>query len=101
MRHLQPPANPCNALFITRNEQVSGSSPLVAAQAFRAGLVDELRLFVAPVVVGGGKRALPDGARLELELLGERRFGGGMVYLRYRAETRGDGPSAGPDGPRV
>jgi len=50
-------------------------------------LVDECFLFVAPVVVGGGKRSLPDGVRLKLELLDERRFGSGMVYLSYR--TRG------------
>ena len=75
--------------------------PNIAAQAFGAGLVDECHLFVAPVVVGGGKRFLPSDVRLELELLGERRFGNGMVYLRYRTKTRGDGSSAGPDSPRV
>jgi dihydrofolate reductase len=75
--------------------------PELAAQAFRAGLVDECHLFVAPVLVGGGKRSLPDDVRLELELLGERRFGNGMVYLRYRTKTRGDGSSVGPDSPRV
>ena len=41
----------------------------------RAGLVDEFHLFLAPIVVGGGKKALPDGVRLKLELLDERRFG--------------------------
>ncbi len=56
----------------------------LAAQAFRAGLVDEIQLFVAPVALGGGRRALPDGVRVPLELLDERRFGGGMVFLRYR-----------------
>jgi dihydrofolate reductase len=61
--------------------------PHLAAQAFEAGLVDELHLFVAPIVVGGGKRALPDNVRLKLELLDERRFGGGMVHLRYRNRT--------------
>ena len=75
--------------------------PELAAQAFEAGLVDECHLFVAPVVVGSGKRALPDDVRLELELLGERRFGNGMVYLRYRTKARGDGSSADPDSPRV
>jgi dihydrofolate reductase len=75
--------------------------PNIAAQAFGAGLVDECHLFVTPVVVGGGKRFLPSDVRLELELLDERRFGGGMVYLRYRTKTRGDGSSAGPDSPRV
>jgi dihydrofolate reductase len=59
--------------------------PELAAHAFRAGLVDECHLFVAPVVVGGGTRCLPDRVRLELELLDERRFDNGMVHLRYRA----------------
>jgi len=58
--------------------------PELAAQAFKAGLVDELHLFVAPMVVGGGKRSLPNDVRLKLELLDERPFGIGMVYLYYR-----------------
>jgi dihydrofolate reductase len=58
--------------------------PELAAQAFAAGLVDECHLFLAPIVVGGGKRSLPDGVRVGLELLDERRFGNGMVHLRYR-----------------
>jgi dihydrofolate reductase len=58
--------------------------PGLAAHAFRAGLVDECHLFLVPVVVGGGKRALPDGVRLDLQLLDERRFGNGTVHLRYR-----------------
>ena len=61
--------------------------PDLAAEAFRAGLVDECHLFVAPIAVGGGKRSLPDDARVELELLDERRFGNGMVYLHYRTRT--------------
>jgi dihydrofolate reductase len=61
--------------------------PELAAQAFRAGLVDECHLFVAPVVVGGGKRSLPDNVRLKLELLDEHRFDSGMVYLYYRTRT--------------
>ena len=56
----------------------------LAAEAFRAGLVDECRLVVAPILVGGGKRALPTAVRLALELVDERRFGNGMIYLRYR-----------------
>lgn len=56
----------------------------LAAHAFRAGLVDECRVFLAPVVVGGGKPCLADGVRLDLELLDERRFRSGTVYLRYR-----------------
>jgi dihydrofolate reductase len=58
--------------------------PDLAAQAIRAGLVDEFQLLVAPVVVGGGQRALPDEVRLKLQLLDERRFGSGVVYLNYR-----------------
>jgi dihydrofolate reductase len=61
--------------------------PALAAQAIAAGLVDEYQLFVVPVVVGGGKRSLPDRARLQLDLLDERRFGRGVVYLRYRARA--------------
>jgi len=57
--------------------------PELAAHAIGAGLVDEYHLFLAPVVVGGGKRALPDGVRVDLELLDERRFASGFVYLRY------------------
>ena len=60
------------------------SGPDLATHAFRAGLVDEVHLFLAPAVVGGGKRALPEGVRVGLELLDERRFGNGMVYLRHR-----------------
>jgi dihydrofolate reductase len=55
----------------------------LGASALRAGLVDECRIYVAPVVVGGGTPWLPDGLRLRLELLDEHRFAGGMVYLRY------------------
>lgn len=57
--------------------------PGLAAQALRAGLVDEIQMIVYPVVVGGGKRFFPDGVRLDLELLEERRFGNGVVVLRY------------------
>jgi dihydrofolate reductase len=61
--------------------------PHLAAEAFKAGLVDECQLFVVPMMVGGGNRALPDHVRLPLELLDERRFGNGTVYLRYRTRT--------------
>jgi dihydrofolate reductase len=63
---------------------LSISGPHLAAQAFRAGLVDECHLFVAPVVVGAGKRALPAGLQRKLELVAVRRFDKGMVYLHYR-----------------
>jgi dihydrofolate reductase len=61
--------------------------PHLAAEAIRAGLVDEYQLFLTPFVVGGGNQALPNNIRLKLELLDERRFGGGVVYLRYRTRT--------------
>ena len=64
---------------------ITVGGPDLAAQALKAGLVDEIQLFVAPVLVGGGNPALPSHVRLKLELLDERRFGNEMVYLRYRA----------------
>jgi dihydrofolate reductase len=65
-----------------RDVTVGGAG--LAAHAIRAGLVDELNLFVNPVVVGGGTRALPDDARVDLELVDERRFASGVVFLQYR-----------------
>jgi dihydrofolate reductase len=56
----------------------------MAAHAFKAGLVDECQLFIHPVLVGRGKPALPNDTRTELELLDERRFSTGVMYLRYR-----------------
>jgi dihydrofolate reductase len=56
----------------------------LAAQAIREGLVDELHLFLTPIAVGRGKRALPDDVRIPLTLVRERRFGGGVVHLHYR-----------------
>jgi dihydrofolate reductase len=70
----------------------------LAAQAIAEGLVDECHLFLGPVIVGGGKRALPAGVRAGLELLDERRFGSGVVYLRYR--VRGDEPVRERNGDR-
>jgi dihydrofolate reductase len=61
--------------------------PNLAAQAIRAGLVDEWQLFLTPIVVGGGNPSLPDDVRVNLELLDERRFAGGVVHLRYRTRT--------------
>jgi len=66
---------------------ISIGGPTLVARAIRAGLVDEYQLFLTPVVVGGGTQALPDDVRLDLELLAERRFGGGVVYLHYRTRT--------------
>jgi dihydrofolate reductase len=58
----------------------------LAGQAIAAGLVDECHLFLTPVIVGGGKRALPDGVRVQLELLAERRFRSGVIHLHYRMQ---------------
>jgi dihydrofolate reductase len=69
----------------TRDVSVSG--PTLAAQAMKLGLVDECRLFLSPIVVGGGNPALPDNVRLGLELLDERRFGNGVVHVHYRVKT--------------
>jgi dihydrofolate reductase len=63
---------------------ITVGGPGLAAHALVDGLVDECHLLLNPVVVGGGTRALPAGLRLELQLLDERRFGNGVVYLRYR-----------------
>lgn len=66
---------------------VSVAGPNLAAQAIRAGLVDEYHLLVAPTMLGGGKRVLPGNVRVKLDLLDERRFTNGMVYLRYRTQA--------------
>jgi len=63
---------------------ITVGGPDLAAQAIKAGLVDEYHLFVAPIVVGGGKRSLPDDVRWRLELVAEHRFQSGVVHLHYR-----------------
>jgi len=64
---------------------VAVAGPDLAGQAIEAGLVDEYQLLLAPVIVGGGKRMLPEDVRVELELFDERRFDSGFVFLGYRA----------------
>ena len=71
-------------LKATSEQDILIGGPELAAHAFRAGLIDECHLFIVPILVGGGKSALPDNLRLELELLEEHRFRNGTVYLRYR-----------------
>ena len=75
------------ALKAASERDLSIGGPTLAAAAIAAELVDEVHLFLNPIAVGGGKSALPDGARVSLELLDEQRFGNGVVYLRY--STRG------------
>jgi dihydrofolate reductase len=74
---------------IRRLKESSGADitiggPEIAGQAMSAGLIDECHLLLNPIVLGGGKRALPDNLRIRLDLLGERRFGSGVVHLHYR-----------------
>jgi riboflavin biosynthesis pyrimidine reductase len=69
----------------TRPISVGGAT--LAAAAIRANLVDEFHQFIAPVIVGGGTRYLPDGVRQDLELLDEQRFGSGTVHLHYRTRA--------------
>ncbi|PWT78726.1 MAG: deaminase, partial [Chloroflexi bacterium] len=66
---------------------ITVGGPDLAAQALKAGVVDECHLFLTPVIVGGGAPSLPSNVRLNLELQGERRFGNGVVYLHYRIKA--------------
>jgi dihydrofolate reductase len=66
---------------------INVGGPTLAATAIKAGLVDEYHLFLHPIVVGGGTQALPDHVRVTLELVDERRFGGGVLHLHYRAKA--------------
>lgn len=75
-------------LKATAEADLSVGGPELAALALRAGLVDELHLFLAPVVVGGGNSALPEGFRVDLELMGVRRFASGFVHLGYQVDAR-------------
>jgi dihydrofolate reductase len=71
-------------LKATAGADITVGGAELAAQAIEAGLVDEYHLFLVPFVVGGGKRSLPDSVRVNLELVHERRFRNGTVYLHYR-----------------
>ena len=74
-------------LKASARRDISVGGPDLAAEAIKAGLVDECHLFLTPIVVGGGKQSLPNHVRLKLELLDERRFGNGVVHLHYRIRT--------------
>ncbi|GGN85410.1 deaminase [Actinoplanes lobatus] len=73
-------------LKATADSDLTVGGANLAAQALKAGLVDECRLVILPVVLGGGKPGLPTGMRAEFELLDERRFQNGVVHLRYRVD---------------
>ena len=81
-REFDPDAVRQLKLSSTADLSVGGGD--LAGQAIGAGLVDECHLFLCPIVVGGGKRTLPDDVRAQLELLDERRFKNGVVHLHYR-----------------
>lgn len=72
------------AMKNTLERDITIGGPDLAAQAFRAGLIDQCQLFLTPVLVGGGKPALPTKVRLDLDLVTERRFDSGVVFLDYR-----------------
>jgi dihydrofolate reductase len=84
-REFEPDAVRQLKLSSTADIAVGGGE--LAGQAIGAGLVDECHLFLCPIVVGGGKRALPDNVRAQLELLDERRFENGVVHLHYRVSA--------------
>lgn len=77
------------ALKAAGDSELSVSGPTLAADLLRAGLVDELAIYVAPAVVGGGTRLLPVGLQLGLSLVEEHRFASGMIFLRYSVRTTG------------
>jgi dihydrofolate reductase len=81
-RHFDPAA--VRELKAAASSDLAVGGADLAAQALQAGLVDECQLIVWPLFVGGGKPALPTDTRIDLELLDERRFGNGVVHLRYR-----------------
>ena len=87
-RELDP--NAIRALKRSAASDISVGGAEFAGQALAAGLVDECHLFLHPIIVGAGKRALPAGVNVRLELLDQRRFGSGVVYLRYRTGPRAE-----------
>jgi dihydrofolate reductase len=74
-------------LKASEERDITVGGPELAAQAIKAGLVDEFHLFLTPVLIGGGNHFLPGGVRVNLELLHERRFDNGVVYLHYVARN--------------
>jgi len=77
-------ADEVRGLKVESSAELLVGGPGLAAHALRAGVVDEIRLVLAPVTVGAGKPAFPTDLRLDLELIDERRFGNGAVYVAYR-----------------
>ena len=71
----------------TSDSDLSIGGAGIAVEAFRHGLIDECVLLLCPVLVGGGKPALPRGMRLDLELIDQRRFANGVIYVRYEVRN--------------
>jgi dihydrofolate reductase len=84
---IEPRFDPQAVRALKQRGDVSVGGPGLAASAIRAGLVDEYHLLVTPVVVGGGTAVFPDGVQAGLDLVDERRFASGVVYLRYRTQA--------------
>jgi dihydrofolate reductase len=84
-RRFDPDAVRAMKAAASRDLTVGGAS--LAAQAFRDGLIDECHLFISPVILGRGKPSLPSDLRIQLELLDERRFDNGIVYVRHRIKS--------------
>jgi len=80
-------ADAVRRLKVNAERDMTIQGPELAAQALRAGLVDEIQIFVLPVIVGGGKQFFPDGLRLDLELVEERAFRNGVVAVRYAVRS--------------
>jgi dihydrofolate reductase len=76
--------NAIRQMKVQASRDISVGGPHLAAEALRAGLVDDCHFFLAPIIVGGGNPSLPDHLRLTLELVDERPFANGMIYLHYR-----------------
>jgi dihydrofolate reductase len=79
--------NVVRAMKNALDRDISVAGPELAAQAFRAGLIDRCQLFLTPILVGGGKPALPENVRLDLDLVSEHRFDNGVVFLDYRVNS--------------
>ena len=75
------------ALKRETEQDITIDGPHIASHAIRSGLIDEMQVFIVPVIVGGGNRFYPNGVRLDLELLEQRRFTNGTIYLRYAVRS--------------
>ncbi len=80
-------ADAVGRLKATATTDLTIAGPDLAAHAIRSGLVDDWHLLLAPVLIGGGAPSLPDGVRVDLQLVDERRFGSGFVHLHYRTSA--------------